>query len=353
MLGRPASAEGDLTWGVGMGRVQEVRDAIRFADRPRDPLRTVTYRMAAAVGLILLIALIVYVERDGYVDDHDGEVTALDALYYATVSVTTTGYGDITPVTDRARLVTVVAVTPIRVGFLILVVSTTVEVLAATSRYLLRVRRWERTVKDHYVICGYGTKGRSAAATLASQGVTADQVVVIDVSSSVVEEANRDGFTGIVGDCTREAVLSRAQVERARGVVVAVDRDDTAVLATLTVRLLNPAARVVAAAREEENSKILRSGGASVVVTSDEATGRLLGIALDSPHQAALIEDLLAIGQGVDLFERDVAVGEVGGPPPEGIVAVIRRGRLHPASVRLEAGDRLIGVAPNGVDGAE
>lgn len=323
-------------------------EAVRFAETPQNPLRVVAIRLLAAIGLVALISGIVAVESDGYHDAVDGEVSVLDALYYSTVSVTTTGYGDIVPVSDRARLVTVFVVTPMRVAFLILVVSTTVEVLAASSRYLIRVQRWRRTVNDHYVICGYGTKGRSAAASLLSQDVPRDKIVVVEQAPAAADEATAEGLTVVVGDCTRESVLSRAHVERAKGVVVAVDRDDTAVLATLTARLLNSDARVVAAVREEENSRILRRGGASVVVTSDEATGRLLGLAIDSPHQAELIEDLLLIGQGVDLAERDVDAEMVGGPAPEGTIGVIRQGRILAASEPLAEGDRLLTIEANG-----
>lgn len=321
---------------------------IRFADKRKNPLLVVAWRLVAAVGVVVLIAAVVYVDRDGYSDSSGGEIGFLDALYYSTVSVTTTGYGDIVPATTRSRLLTTFVVTPMRVAFLVLVVSTTVEVLTASSRYVLRVQRWRRTVNDHHVICGYGTKGRSAAASLVSRGMERDQIVIVELDQSAVDEANRDGFVVVSGDCTRESVLRRAGVERAAGVVVAVDRDDTAVLATLTVRLLNSTARVVAAAKEEENSRILKRGGASVVVTSDEATGRLLGLAIDSPHQAEMIEDLLLVGEGVDLVEREATGGDLGSRPPAGTVAIVRDGRLLPVTETVVAGDRLLGVETNG-----
>ncbi|HLT97357.1 MAG TPA: potassium channel family protein [Acidimicrobiia bacterium] len=315
---------------------------IRFPDPRPNPLRMVVARLIGAVLLVVVIAGVVVIGEEGYRDVVDGDVSALDALYYATVSVTTTGYGDIVPVTPGARLVNVVLITPMRVAFLILVVSTTVEVLASSTRYLFRIRRWRRTMEDHYVICGYGTKGRSAASTLISQGTPIDRIVVVEVDPRAADEATAAGHAVVLGDCTREEVLRRARVEEANGVIIAVSRDDAAVLATLTVRVLNQRVRVVASVREEENLKLLRRSGASLVITSDEATGRLLGMAIERPHHAALIEDLLLIGEGVDLGERPVDEDLVGKQAPDGTIGVIRGGRILAPDVTLLGSDRLL-----------
>lgn len=317
---------------------------IHFAHRRAHPLLLVVARLAVAIGVVMLIAVVVYLDRADYRDSAGGEVGFVDALYYSTVSVTTTGYGDIVPVTTGSRLLTTFIVTPLRVAFLVLVVSTTVEVLTASSRYLIRVQRWRRTVNNHYVICGFGTKGRSAASSIVSKGTPPEQIVVVEKRSEAADEANEAGFVVVVGDCTREAVLRRAAVERARGVVVALDYDATAVLATLTIRLLNTDARVVAAVREDENRRILQRGGASVVITSDEATGRLLGLAIDSPHQAEAIEDLLLIGEGLDLVERTATEAEIGQPAPAGTVGLIRHGHMIASDHTVEAGDRILVV---------
>ncbi len=320
---------------------------IRFADRPINPLQVVATRLLVAVGVVLLMAVVVYVGRSGYRDSAGGEIGMGDAIYYATVSVTTTGYGDIVPVSDLARGINTMVVTPLRVAFLVLVVSTTVEVLTARSRHVIRVSRWRGRVQDHYVICGYGTKGRSAAVSLTTTGVPHDKIVVIDTRREAIADANADGYVVVVGDCTREGVLRQAEVESAKGVIVAVDRDATAVLATLTIRLLNVRTRIVAAVREEENSEILRRGGASLVITSDEATGRLLGLAMDSPHQAEMIDDLLKVGQGIDILEREVTEQEAGLPTPPGTVGVIRQGRMIRDVDLLQPGDRLISFEEN------
>src|SRR5918997_1316154 len=125
----------------------------------RGPLLVLAQRLAVALTLLTLVALIAYAERDGYKDQPNGdEVSLIDCFYYSTVSITTTGYGDVVPVSDAARLTTTIVVTPIRVLFLILLVGTTVELLAERSRQAIRQRFWRARLKDHTIICGYGTK---------------------------------------------------------------------------------------------------------------------------------------------------------------------------------------------------
>ncbi len=96
------------------------------------------------MAAVLFIALVAFFGRAGYTDAAGGAISFLDALYYATVSVTTTGYGDITPVSDGARLLTTLVVTPVRVLFLVLLVGTTVEILTERSLHVIRLRRWRK-----------------------------------------------------------------------------------------------------------------------------------------------------------------------------------------------------------------
>ncbi|REE99466.1 potassium channel family protein [Thermomonospora umbrina] len=314
------------------------------------PLRAVLYRLGVAFGLLLAVVAAVYADRGGY-KDIDGSVDLLDAFYYSTVTMSTTGYGDITPVGDGARLVNTLFITPARVLFLIVLVGTTLEVLAERTRTDWRLARWRERVRNHIVVAGYGTKGRSAIKTLLNTGVRPESIVVVDPDPRVVAEAAEAGLAGVVGDATRSAVLKRAGVDRCREVVVAAQRDDTAVLVTLTARQLNPTARIQAAVREAENAPLLRQSGADGVVTSSEAAGRLLGMSTSQPNVSAVLEDLLDRGSGLDLLERDVADDEIGGSiteVAEPAVALVRDGGIlpysDPACVRLKAGDRLIVV---------
>lgn len=324
-----------------------------FPTRPVRPLRSLTRRVGLSIGIWLLVAIITWLGRDGYRDVDGSDVTMLDAIYYASVSVTTTGYGDITPVSSAARLITSIVVTPARILFLIILVGTTIEVLTERFRESLAVSSWRKRVQDHLIVVGYGTKGRGAVDSMIANGVVSPaDIVAIDTDARVLEGARAAGITVIVGDGTRTEVLHQALVARARAIVVTCRTDDTATLATLTARELNPTAIITAAVRETENAHLLEQSGANTVIVSSEASGRMLGLATSHPDAVAVLEDLLVAGRGLELAERPAETTELGGPPHRNggtlPVAIVRRGeRIAFDDGRfsiLEAGDVIVSL---------
>jgi voltage-gated potassium channel len=313
------------------------------------PQLQVGRRLLAALAVLVSTVLIVYLDRDGYRDNADDRLSFLDCVYYTTVTLSTTGYGDIAPVTDGARIANIMLVTPLRVLFLIILIGTTLEALTDRTREQWRLARWRSQLRDHTVVVGFGTKGRSAAQTLLSTGVGRDRIVVIDPNHHVAKAANDEGYVSVAGDGTRSDVLARAEVRRAKQIVIATQRDDTAVLVTLTARQLNSRLKIVAAVREEENVPLLRQSGADSVITSASAAGRLLGLSVLSPHASSVMEDLIQQGSGLSLNERPVTKAEVGRPPRECkdlVVTVVRGHRLlgydNPEADPLQSTDRVV-----------
>src|SRR3954462_3930424 len=199
---------------------------IHFPLVRKGPLRALSVRLAFAIGLVLVTVTIIYVDRDGYRDVNEDGLTLLDCFYYAVVSLSTTGYGDITPATPEGRLVNVVAITPARVLFLIILVGTTLEVLTDQYRNTLRVTRWRRKLKDHVIVCGYGTKGRAAVTALLETGYDKSRIIIVENREAALRQANANGLVVIEGNATRSSVLNEADVKNCKSVIIATDSDE-------------------------------------------------------------------------------------------------------------------------------
>jgi voltage-gated potassium channel len=325
---------------VGILRIPEIRTS---------PWVSLTRRVAFAVLLLVAATLVVYFGRAGYHDNRGEELTLLDAAYYSTVSLSTTGYGDITPITEQARLINTIVITPLRVLFLIVLVGTTLQVLTERSRQAFKIQRWRQKVRNHTVVVGYGTKGRTAVDAMLGDGVQPAEIVVVDTDATVLEAAANAGLVTVHGSATQSDVLRLAGAQHAASLVIAANRDDTAVLVTLTARELNAKAKIVASIREAENTHLVRQSGADSVVVSSETAGRLLGIATTTPSVVDMIEDLLTPEAGFAIAERDVESDEVGGSPRhlrDIVLGVVREGTLirvdEPEVDALETGDKLL-----------
>lgn len=324
-------------------------DILRIPEPFVSPTQRIIRRIIYAALALLAAVLIVYLDRDGYRDVQDNQLSFLDCLYYATVSLSTTGYGDITPFTPTARLVNVLVITPLRIAFLIVLIGTTVETLTTQSRQALKIQRWRSRVRNHTVVIGYGTKGRTAVAAMVGDEVAPADIVVVDENGMALERAKSAGLVTVHGDATKSEVLRLASTQHAKSIIVATDDDASAVLVTLTARELAPKAKIIAAVREGENQHLLRQSGADSTVVTAETAGRLLGIATQTPSVVEMMEDLLTPAAGFALAEREVTPKEVGGSPrhlSDLVLGVVREGHLvrvdEPEVDAIESGDRLL-----------
>ena len=334
--------------------VEVAPDQIRFPAVPESPWWALARRLLMAFGVVLAMVLLVYLDREGYRDGADGEVSLTDAIYYTTVSLSTTGYGDIAPVSDTARMVNAFVVTPLRIAFLVLLIGTTIEALTSESRKMYQIAQWRKRMKDHVVVVGYGTKGRSAAESLMGNGVDKRDIVVVDPTAAAQFEANNDGLTVIKGDATRRDILRRAGAGEARQLIVSTNSDDSTILCVLNARQLNRTAHIVAAVREGDNVHLVKQSGADAVVTSSDAVGRLLGLSAVSPALGSVLDDLITYGEGLEVAEREILVPEVGKQPqqlPDQVIAVVRDNQVHryydPVVTQLARGDKVVVVRPS------
>ena len=328
---------------------------LRIPEKFVSPASRIFRRVLYATLALFAAVLIVYLDRDGYRDVQENPMSFLDCLYYATVSLSTTGYGDITPFTPSARLINVLVITPLRVAFLIVLIGTTVETLTAASRQALKIQRWRNSVRNHTVVIGYGTKGKTAVAAMVGDGVPPGEIVVVDTDQASLDNASSAGLVTVRGDANRSDVLRLAGAQHAATIIVATSSDPTAVMVTLSARELAPNAKIIASIREAENAHLLQQSGADSVVVSSETAGRLLGIAKKAPAVVELMEDLLTPDAGLAIVEKDVLPSQIGGSPrhlPMTVLGVVRDGQLmridDPKADAMEIGDRLLYIRSAG-----
>jgi len=126
--------------------------------------------------------------------------------------------------------------------------------LTRRSREEFRLTRWRTGMNDHVVVLGFGTRGPQRGTGAGAEGTSHERIVIVDRDTSSVAEATGAGHVAICGSAASESVLREALVDRAGQVIVALDRDDAAILAALMLRRLSPKATMIASAREAENA---------------------------------------------------------------------------------------------------
>ncbi len=269
-------------------------------------------RVAAVLFLITVVVMIHWLDRDGLVDHHDGAISFLDVVYFTMISVTTTGFGDIAPISNQARLVEAVIVTPIRFAVVFIFVGTAYQFLIRKTWENWRMARIQRQLTDHIVVLGFGVSGSQAVAELIERGTDPACVVVIDPSEDRLEFAEKLGCNVLAGDATRDDTLTAVRIAEAKTVLVSAGRDDTSILIVLTVRHLAPRVPISVVVRAEDNELLARQAGADNVINPVRFSGLLLAGSAEGTHIAEYLSDLASVSGRVQLVERPVAPTEIG-----------------------------------------
>jgi voltage-gated potassium channel len=318
-------------------------------------------RLGAALSLIFLVILIHWFDRDGLVDHQDGHVSFLDVVYFTMVSVTTTGFGDIAPVTDRARLIESVIVTPVRIAVLFIFIGAAYSFVIKRGWEKWRMARIQEHLTDHIVVLGFGVSGSEAVGELIARGTEPRCIVVMDTDPARLALAEELGCNVIEGDGSRDEHLRAVRIDRAESVLVSAGRDDASILIVLTVRHLAPKVPISVVVRAADNELLAKQAGADNVINPVRFTGLLLAGSAQGAHTSEYLADLASVSGRVQLIERRVEPSEVGKPlaalATGGIgLRIYREGVAHgfweTDASALQAGDTIVEIQPtNGTDG--
>lgn len=314
----------------------------------------IAWRGGLVLGLLLLALGVHWLERDGLKDSHDGHVSFIDVVYFTMISITTTGYGDIVPISDKARLFDALVVTPIRIFFVLIFIGTAYTFVFRRTWERWRMEWIQRTLRDHVVVAGFGTSGSETVDEILARGTPPQQIVVIDPNQEALERAASLGCPVVNADATRDKTLQAVRIEQARALIVSAGRDDTSILITLTARHLAPDLTISVAVRNEDNELLARQAGATTVINPVSFAGLLLAGSTHGAHIADYLADLASSHGRVRLAERAVRPEEHGKPLSQiaqGLGMRIYRnerpyGFWEPEARELMAGDVIVEILP-------
>lgn len=286
-----------------------------------------------------------------------------DSLFMTITTVATVGYGEVHPL-SRAGEIFSMALILVGVGavlyFLTMITQWVVEGKLRQVMGRRSLERRIRSLKDHYIICGYGRIGAQVADMLAERDVG---MVVIDTSEDATRRLEAAGIHYVLGSATEDESLLAAGIDRARGLVATVSSDADNVYIVLTAKGMRPDLFIIARATEPGSERKLKRAGADKVVSPYFIGARRIAQTVLRPSVADFI-DLTFHGSDLALQMEELVVGPqnelVGVSLKESglrqkldlIILAIKKADDRmifnpPADTVIDRGDTLIALGPH------
>jgi voltage-gated potassium channel len=281
----------------------------------------------------------------------------IDALYMTVITMTTVGFREVQPLDTEGRIFTMLF-TLTSVGAIFYAMLGLFQfLLEGELGSFLGVRRMKRKIeslRDHYILCGYGRVGDEIAREFLERDIP---FVVIETNPSSIERGQRQGILMLIGDATNDDILREAGVERAKCLLAASDSDSGNTFIVLTARALNPGLFLVSRASYPDSEPRMRRAGADRVFSPYITAGRQMALSAIQPMVIEFIDTLAARQEGGPvLAEIEISEGSglAGGTIHDllhwtrsitvlGLQKESGQLQVGPANTTLlEAGDKLI-----------
>lgn len=312
------------------------------------------YRMEAdargpeqdAGGLLFAVALLASVFFAGTIGYVAIEGWApWDAFYMTVTTVTTVGFREVHELSRAGQVFTVFLVLG-GVGAALYTFSQFAALvveggLANHLRQRRRVRMID-TVKDHFIVCGYGRIGSIVAREFRQQGVP---FVVIERDPARYHSAVERGVLAIEADASQEDVLKRAGIERARGLITAVGTDAENVYTVLTARVLSPDLFIISRSESSDSARKLRAAGANRVISPYQIGAVQIAQTAIRPAVVDFF-DLATSSDNLELAMEQITISSKSALADQSILDANLRQRFGVIIVAIQRGDQRMEFNP-------
>ncbi|WP_353662428.1 ion transporter [Hydrogenimonas sp. SS33] len=233
-----------------------------------------------------------------------------DAVYWAVVTVTTVGYGDISPVTDEGRIVAIFVILT-GVGAMTFLTSIIVSAFGEKLPEIKRTRVLNQVAKtkDLNLVCGYGKIGQIVSDKLRAQG---EKVLVIETDEKKVEKAELDGFRVLQADATKSDTLLKLKFcDNVKAVIAVTHNDIINVFITINARSLCKRVEIIARCSEKSVATKLKLAGANHLIMPEEIAGLLGAVYIGQPVAFDALQAILTRKKSARIDEIEIKKGSM------------------------------------------
>ena len=254
-----------------------------------------------AFCLVFAFGLVIFMGVEGW--------DFTDSFYQIIITLSTVGFQEVNPISKTGRILTAIFIMMGVGGFFLLAASFTRMLIEGRLQMLLWRRKMQKvinTLKDHFIVCGYGRIGRVVVQEVLRQG---HQVVVVEKDPELVQELEKEDILLVSGDATREKNLLSAGLKNARALITALNHEADNVYVALTGRQLMPKLQIIARAEDQKSTQKLEFAGADRVLAPHVIGGVRMAQMVLRPTVTDFLE-LAEEAENLELEMEELSVSE-------------------------------------------
>jgi voltage-gated potassium channel len=259
--------------------------------------------------LLTLLLLLLFVMMTGAIaiyvleDMRNPDIKSMfDAIYWSLVTISTVGYGDISPVSDMGRVIAMIIIL-----FGIAMISFATSVIVSAFSEKLHTLKEERIIdeinksEEFLIICGYGQMSKMFFRQFSKIDF---KYIILDKNPERVKEALHDGYDAIVDDASRHETLARFDTNNSRVTVMCMTHDDVEnIYITLNAKNISPKIKVIARAGSENIVNKYRRAGADHILLPNETASTMMAVAIMRPTMYKAIDAIFS-GKNVAMLDE-------------------------------------------------